>query len=47
MIDFVTLVLAILATGFMFLWLYLTRNRGYIETLGLPVDPPLLFLGSG
>ena len=26
--------------------LYMRRNRGHLETLGIPIDPPGLILGS-
>jgi hypothetical protein len=44
--DFFTVVIAAIVVGIVSLWLYLTRNRGYIETLDIPVDPPYLCFGS-
>jgi hypothetical protein len=44
--DILTMLLAAIIVGIVSLWFYLTRNRGYIETLGIPVDPPYLCFGS-
>lgn len=38
--------LAIVFVGLVLLWFWLTRNRGHLEGLGIPIVPPFLCFGS-
>ncbi len=40
------MLVAVLAVLVVTLCLYLTRNRGIIEKMGIPIDPPYLVFGS-
>ena len=38
---------ALFAAFLVCLTFYMRRNRGHLETLGIPIDPPGFILGSG
>lgn len=44
--DWLTILVAVAAVAMVMVSLWLTRRRGYIETLGIPIDPPFLIFGS-
>ncbi len=44
--DLFTILVAVLAVLVVTICLYLTRNRGLIEKLGIPIDPSYLVFGS-
>ena len=44
--ELFTVLVAILAIAVVSLCLYLIRNRGNIERMGIPIDPPFLVFGS-
>ncbi len=46
MMDLFTILVAVLAIFVVTICLYLTRKRGIIEKMGIPIDPPYLILGS-
>ena len=45
--EVLAILLSLFVAGIVSLALYFRRNRGHLETLGLPIDPPMFMFGSG
>ena len=45
--EVLAILLSLFVAGIVSLALYFRRNRGHLETLGIPVDPPMFMFGSG
>ena len=44
--EVLAVLLSLFAAGIVSLALYFRRLRGHLETLGIPIDPPMLMFGS-
>ena len=44
--EVLAVLLSLFAAGIVSLALYFRRLRGHLETLGIPIDPPMFMLGS-
>ena len=42
-----SILLSLFVAGIVTLAFYFRRNRGHLETLGIPIDPPMFMFGSG
>ena len=44
--ELVGVLMALFLAGIVSLAIYFRRNRGHLETLGIPIDPPMFMFGS-
>ena len=44
--EVLAILLSLLVAGIVSLAIYFRRNRGHLETLGIPIDPPMFMFGS-
>ena len=44
--EALAILLSLFLAGMASLALYFRRNRGHLETLGIPIDPPMFMFGS-
>ena len=44
--EVAAVLIALFLAGIVSLAIYFRRNRGHLETLGIPVDPPMFMFGS-
>ena len=44
--EVLAILLSLFVAGIVSLALYFRRNRGHLETLGIPIDPPMFMFGS-
>ena len=44
--EVLAILISLFVAGVVSLALYFRRNRGHLETLGIPIDPPMFMFGS-